>query len=158
MSLGLLRIVRRVPRKGRAIRTYRAVADSFFAPLHSLPDTTLEELLENGDADPRRRVARGMVAAMREAPTFLDWGVHVTVGDAGDLSVSIGPAEPDWQPARLLEGGAPAVVSSWVPLRLGFEDAKALQRELFDLIGRYSARTGPQEYLLGIALTPAPEE
>ncbi len=41
-----------------------------------------------------------------------------------------------------------------MPLELSYEDAKTLQRELFELIGRYAGREGPDTYLLGLQLAP----
>ena len=156
-ALGLLEVARTVPRKGRALRLYRARSTHFFVPFTALAERTVEELLAEGDAEMRRRAARSTAAAMRDARLPLRMGIHVHLDAAGAPSVALGPADRDWSPQRLLAPGVPAIASAWAPLRLDFEDAKALQRELFELIGRYAAKRGAQPYLLGVQLAPTPE-
>jgi hypothetical protein len=157
VELGLLQPTRTVPRKGRALTLYRARASHFFAPLDALPKRTAEDFLAEGDEPTRRRVARSVARVMLALPRDLRMGLHVRLDDEGRPSVGLGPEERGWRPAKMLDAEVPAIVSSWMPLRLGFEDAKALQRELFDLIERYAGRGGPDAYLLGLQLAPVDE-
>lgn len=153
VRLGLLEIARREPRKGRAINHYRA-ALAFFVPVDVLPHTTTEELYERSDAPLRRQIARSMIEALYESGSFRDWGVLVRRDAGGNPQLGLAPRSADWNFGRLLESDAPALLSSWMPLTLDFEDAKALQAELFALIEKYAPRQGSQRYLLGVALAP----
>lgn len=154
VDAGLVDLSRTVPRKGRALKLYRATADRFFVPLDALPEQTAEEFLTQGDEPTRLLMARSVSRVLRELPDHLQMGLHVSAAPDGKPSVGLGPAEPDWQPDGMLEPGVPAILSSWMPLRLGYADAKALQREMFELIERYAHRDGPDDYLLGLQLAP----
>lgn len=153
---GLVRVVRLLERKGRAIRTYQASASAYFVPLTAVPDATVEQLLEQGDAGPRKRVTEGLAAALKDATLTIQFGIHVRLDPSGEPSIGLGPQDADWQPQHLLDAAAPALLTSWVSLQLDFADAKALQRELFDLIARYAALGGAQSYLMGVSLVPTP--
>lgn len=154
VDAGLLEVARTVPRNGRALKLYRAAADRFFVPLEALPEQTAEEFLGRGDEATRTRMARNVARVLRDLPRHLRMGLHVGASDDGRPNIGLGPAEPDWRADGMLEPGVPAIVSSWMPLHLGYDDAKALQRELFALIGRYADRHGPDAYLLGLQLAP----
>lgn len=158
VEVGLLELSRTVPRKGRALKLYRSTADRFFVPLDALPEQTAEEFLAQGDEPARRSLARSVAKVLRELPVHLQMGLHVAAAPDGKPSIGLGPAEPEWRVDGMLEPGVPAILSSWMPLRLGHEDAKALQRELFDLIGRYSGRSGSDDYLLGVQLAPVDKD
>ena len=45
------------------------------------------------------------------------------------------------------------MVSGWNPIQLDFEDAKAMQRELVEVMLRYMEKGGNRTYLLGLFLT-----
>lgn len=154
VDLGLLELTRTVPRKGRSLKLYRTTADRFFVPLDALPERTAEEFLADGDEPTRRRLARSVARVLRELPVHLQMGLHVGRAPDGRPSIGLGPADPGWRPDGMLVPGVPAILSSWMPLRLAYDDAKALQRELFELIGRYAGRNGPDAYLLGLQLAP----
>ncbi len=153
--LGLLRVVRLLERKGRAIRTYQASSSAYFVPLTAVPDATVEELLERGEAGPRQRATEGFAAALKDAALAVRFGVHVRLDD-GEPSISLGPEDANWRPERFLDAAAPALLMSWTSLNLDFADAKALQRELFEVIARYSVLGGAQTYLMGVSLVPTP--
>lgn len=56
--------------------------------------------------------------------------------------------------ANLLDDEAPAVASYFAETELDDESAKQLQRELFDLLGRYERRGEGKRYLLRLGLAP----
>ena len=57
-----------------------------------------------------------------------------------------------------LERGAPAVLSSWRDaVYLDFEDAKALQREMFRLLKTYLQKRGTQRYIVRLGMVPLEE-
>ena len=153
MKLGILEETRKEPRKGRAISYYRA-APAFFVPLKVIPNRTTEDLLMEADAAMRKQVVESMTRALYEAVSFQDWGMLVQADPNGKAQLGLVPPSHDWGFEKLLSPDAPALLSSWLPLRLEFEDAKALQQELFGLIEAYAQKQGPNAYLLGLALAP----
>lgn len=154
LEADLLETARTVPRKGRALRYYRARADHFFVPLSAIPERTVEEWLAEGDAAMRGRIVRGLARAMRDPQAPLRMGIHVRRDPTGAPDIGIGPNEADWRARGLLDPAVPAIVSAWAPLQLEFDDAKRLQRELFDVLERYRDLRGAQRYVLGLALAP----
>lgn len=80
------------------------------------------------------------------------WGVRVWRDDGGEVRVT--PATSPEGPLDATAAMMPAVLAELLPdLRLDREDAKALQRDLMDLIARYSGRGG-EPYFLRLMLTP----
>ena len=53
VELGLLTVVREEPRRGKAVKVYRASAEDFFVPFDVMASSSLEELLVNllGDTE-----------------------------------------------------------------------------------------------------------
>ena len=153
VKLDILYETRKQARKGRAVTYYRA-ASAFFVPVDVLPNQTTEELLGQADVPMREQIARSMTRALYEASPFQNWGVLVGRDSSGNARLGLAPPGADWAFENLLAPGAPALVSSWMPLELEFEDAKALQAELFSLINKYAQKGGSQTYLLGLALSP----
>jgi hypothetical protein len=151
-KLGLVRVSRLEPRPGRAIRHYRATADLFFVPLDALPLQTVEDLLERVHAHHQRELERDLAAVLRDAGLSGEWGFRVHASPSGRISSDLA-VDPE-RPYDPRDPGGPAALDGWVNLRLGFEDAKALQRDLVELLGRYQARRGAQAYTLRVALAP----
>ncbi len=155
VRIGLLGVVREEPRKGRAVKVYRAVADGFFVPYTASPFHTPEAWLVADYAGREEQLARGAMRAglawgeARGTPTF---GKRVFKRPDGvleaDFAFSFGAG------ADLLEAEAPAVMSYFVETDLDEESAKQLQRELFDLLGRYERRGEGKRYLLRLGLAP----
>ncbi len=155
VRLGLLKVVREEPRKGRAVKVYRTVADGFFVAYTASPFYTPEAWLVADYAERERQLARGTMRAglawgeARGTPTF---GKRVFKrpdgGVEADFAFSFGAG------ADLLEAGAPAVASYFVETDLDEESAKQLQQELYDLLGRYERRGEGKRYLLRLGLAP----
>lgn len=153
-SVGLLRTDRVERRAGSPLSYYRAVADTFFVPFEATTAETLQALLKGWEEPWLSMFHVGYAFALEQAGP--DWGVRVWRDDAGEVRVTpaVSPKEP-WEAAA---PATPAVLDELVPdLRLGREDAKALQRDLLDLLGRYSGRGG-EPYFLRLMLTPLPEQ
>lgn len=155
---GLLELTRIERRAGSAIRHYRAVSDAFFVPYDLTPLETPEALLEREHAPRQRRLERSLVHAGRSQfdgrgqPAF---GVRVVL-EGAQLVVrnALGP-DTDW---NFLSSQTPAIVDLWAEdVRLEFEDAKALQAEMCDLLKRYRALSGPQGYIVRVAMAPLDE-
>ncbi len=156
VAAGVLAEVGRRPRRGRPIRLYRAVADVFFVPFEASPAGTLEEALAEREAWAQRLLRRSVVRARREA--LGAWGTRIYRDERGRVQVQMA-VRPDAN-ATTLDPGGPAVLSAWRDrLELDYEDAKELQRELFDLLLRYQRRRGAQRYVAHLGLAPvAPDD
>ncbi len=148
-GLNLIEITRTEARAGRAIRHYRTVADAFFIPFRTHPP---ERISGQNWALHQALFRRGLDRLYREE-RFVeqDWGVVTAIAPNGSVYLEIASASGRAWADLMAEG--PAVVSGWHAVYLGIEDAKALQRELDDVLARYLKKRGPRKYLLGAFLT-----
>lgn len=154
LRLGLLVVAEERPRRGRAVKLYRTPADLFFVPFEATAADSLEAALAERDAYWERLLRRNVVRARREA--LGTWGTRVYRDVRGRLQVqtAITP-EAD---ATTLDADAPAALSSWRDsVTLDFHDAKALQREMYDLLLRYEQKQGAQRYIVRLGLAPVRE-
>jgi DNA-binding Lrp family transcriptional regulator len=149
LKLGLLEVAEIVPRAGRPIRLYRTTADVFFVPFEATGADSLESAIAERDVDHERLLRRNVVRARREA--FGSWGTRIYRDARGRLQVQTA-LSPDAN-VTLLDDDMPVALSAWRDqLYLDFADAKALQRELFDLVLRYGRRSGAQRYIVHVGL------
>lgn len=156
-ELGLLEVVREVPRRGRAVKMYRSTAEAFFVPFHLTPSETLGRMLSNlsaaGEARFHREAARALQA---DTPV---WGLYLTRGHDGHVEIVLAPSDrgytQNYQDA-FFGPDAPAVFCGDGQVRLDFEAAKAFQKDLVDLFKRYRQQdTGKgQLYAYRLGLTP----
>lgn len=154
MELGLVEVVREEPRHGRARKVYRTTADLFFVPFEATTADSLESALAERDAYWERLLRRNVVRTRMEA--MGTWGTRVYRDARGRLQVHTA-VTPDAN-ATTLDPHMPAVLSSWRDsVRLDFEDAKALQREMFELLLRYQQKDGAQRYILRLGMAPVEE-
>lgn len=160
VDLGLLEFTRTRPRRGRPLRCYRATAGGFFVPFELTRSGTLEALLIEQERPWTERLYRDLIRAGAPALGGLHaWGLCVSAsGEAPRLNFAPDPRLTADVGASLLRPDAPALWTGWAVLKLDFADAKALQRELAALIGRYGDRRGGQEYLVRLALAPTREQ
>jgi DNA-binding Lrp family transcriptional regulator len=156
LDAGLLEVVETVPRRGRPIRRYRAVAEVFFVPFEASAADDLESALAEREAWVERLLRRAVVRARREALGV--WGTRIYADERGRGQVQMA-VRPDAD-ASTLDPGGPAVLSAWRDgLELDYPDAKALQRELYELLLRYQRKRGAQRYVVHLGLAPvAPDE
>ena len=151
VELGLVEVVREKPRKGRAVKVYRSRAEVFFVPFEATSAESLEAQLAERDAYYEALLRRQVVRARMEA--FPTWGTRIYRDARGRLQVQT--AVNPFENVTALEDGAPAVLSAWRDgLMLDYGDAKALQRELFELLLRYQRKAGSQRYVLRLGLAP----
>ncbi|CAM3832662.1 hypothetical protein [Deinococcus frigens] len=142
---------------GRAARRYRTSAPHYFVSFAQIPRLTLDALFERAEAIPLETLHRNLLALSHGAfPGLHQWGLWVEPAVGGRIEVRVGPAERAVSSVQALlrEAHGPAALMCWLPLQLDFQDAKAFQRELGDLIERYQDRRGAQPYLARIAMTP----
>jgi len=149
---GLLRVAGTRQRKGRPITLY-AAAEEIRAPLALLPYDDVRSFFGLVD-DGLRQVFLASLAQLADRSGLHDWVVRL-YRDDGALRLDLAPGDGAWDPAVLLSHRAPAVAFNWVPVSLDDASAKDLQRELYELLGRYAGRPGAPTHLMGLFLTPA---
>jgi hypothetical protein len=152
----LLQLVRTKRRRGSSIKFYRASANTFFVPFPVTPYAQPEDLLLREYEPLHRRLLAGFIEAGIEfvgIRSVNDFGLSVQLGQGGlcvnhgpnpRLGLTVNPAVPD----------APAILNQWEDLKLNFEDAKVLQREMMTLLERYRAKSGSGTYLAHVGLSP----
>ncbi len=151
LELGLLEVTGAVRRNGRPMKLYRTVADVFFVPFEATRSDSLEAALAERDSYWEALLRRNVVKSRLES--FGNWGTRIYRDERGRLQVQTA-VTPDAN-ATTLHPAAPAVFSAWRDaVMLDFEDAKALQRELFELLTRYQRLNGSQRYVLRLAMAP----
>ena len=155
LELGLVRVVREQPRKGRSLKLYSAAVERFFVPYEVMSHATREALQMRMDRLWERKLRRSIVRARLGAVE--GWGYEVYRDDSGALWVhpATGPGErlSSSQPSH------PATINLWSEaLLLDFEDAKAFQAKLYTLFDEYKAKRGSQPYLFRLGLAPVQKE
>lgn len=120
-------------------------------PFEATDAESLEEALAERDRLFEELLRRNVVKARLD--TMGAWGTRIYRDARGRLQVQT--ALTPRSNVTSLDPQAPAVLSAWRDsLTLDFEDAKALQRELFDLLQRYLAKSGAQRYVVHLAMAP----
>lgn len=151
VRLGLLEVLREEPRQGRAVKVYRSTADGFFVPFEATSAESLEAALAERDAYWQALLRHNVVRARLEKVGT--YGTRIYRDARGRLQVQM--ALTPEQNTTTLAPDDPAVLSAWRDaVYLDFEDAKALQREMFDLLKRYQQKRGAQRYIVRLGLAP----
>lgn len=151
VALGLLDVVGLKQRPGRPIKHYRTSADSFFVPYEATTAETLESLMAERDSYYETLLRQGVVTTrIHDIGT---WGTRIYRDDKGRLQIQTA-VTPDHN-YTMIDPDRPAVISAWRDsVYLDFADAKALQREMFDLLERYQQKEGAQRYIIRLGLAP----
>ncbi len=153
----LLLLVRTQKRRGSSTKIYRASADTFFVPFPVTPYAHPEDLLlrEFGPLH-RKFVANFLLAGIELVgmESVNDFGLHVRL-EHNALTVTHGPNPRKALTMNSSALHAPALVNVWQDLKLNFEDAKALQRDMIMLLERYSKKSGSGDYFAHVGLAPA---
>ena len=153
--LGLIGVDSVSQRSGRPVKHYRSISDRFFVPFGIVPEATLEAVLETSGAHFRKEMLKAQSRATHE---FLSmhpaghWGLHIGLDAKGHIDVSLSDSSgnvPD-----LNDPDLPAIIDGSPTLHLEPSEARALRRELFELIQKYDHRGGSRKYLLHLALAP----
>jgi hypothetical protein len=154
VDAGLLQVVAERSRRGRPVRLYETVAETFFVPFEATSADTLEEALTTREAWIERTFKHAVVKARWEA--LGPWGTRIYRDAAGTLQVQMA-VRPDAD-ASTLDDHEPAVLSAWRDgVYLDFDDAKALQRELYRLLESYLGRGGAHRYVVHVGMAPLDE-
>jgi hypothetical protein len=153
-NLGLLEVTRLEARAGRGIKHYQSSATGFFVPFVA---TTFEgfsgfvrmqmqpyfvafmDLLARSGGD--------LVQNIEEA------GMRV-FNAGGYISTDLSPRGQGFDFAEFLQPDAPALMSSFIELRLSHSDAKKLQHEMLELLERYANLGGTEHHIAHLGLVP----
>jgi hypothetical protein len=155
LDLGLLEVARELPRGGRPVKLYRSVAEIFFVPFDATSADTLETALAERDAYWEGLLRRHVVSARSEQ--LGSWGTRIYRDQRGRLQVQT--ALDAHRNTTSLDEGDPAILSAWRDrVYLDYPDAKALQRELFELLLRYQRKGGSQRYVVRAGMAPVNED
>ncbi|WP_412027064.1 hypothetical protein [Deinococcus yunweiensis] len=153
VAAGLATESRAEPRRGRPIRHYRATSGAYLVPYDATPLTSVEELVGLHETDFTRRFLSAVVASGRRlVVNERDIGLRV-YRDGDEICVDITPRAGEFDFEEFMHPDAPVLMLKWGELHLSVEDAKAMQRELYELYARYAARPGPERYLFRLGLT-----
>jgi predicted transcriptional regulator len=145
---GLIRTVRLERRDGRPIRFYRASAKHFFVPISLVP---IEQVMQIVNGEFEQRFAEQFVHATW-GDLGADSGIQIWEGKHGIRCLLVQKPHQVITPLALEYSATYGMWHQWL---LNFEDAKALQQELFALSEKYSRReNGSQKYLVRLAMTP----
>lgn len=146
-DVGLLEVVAETPRKGRAIKRYRAIATEFVVPAEVLPSGHFERVMRRSNDE----MTEALVAAAPE------WVL------AGDFRIHASSPTRSSQDRMLRGGGHRGEVthqSMW-RVRITEDEARELAQELNALRDRWIARSRDESdltpYQLSIALAPMPD-
>ena len=154
VRLGLLEVAREVPRAGRATKRYRTTAEAFFVPFEATSAESFEAALAEREAYWETTLRTAVVRARQEA--FPSWGTRIYRDERGRLQIQMA-ITPDRNTDPLAPESPPALSAWRDQVHLDYADAKALQRELFELLLRYQAKGGAQRYIVHVGLAPLVE-
>ena len=151
MALGLLEIAREEPRKGRAIKIYRATSSNYFIPFGATSAETVETLFTQLRAKTSALFHHNVARSYLEVD---DIGLRLRARGK-KLSVEFDTPDGSFLARDDNAPDFPAVFTSDNVIHLEFSRAKALQRDLEALLRKYSSDEGSgQDYLLVLGLTP----
>ena len=155
---GLLEVVERVPRAGRAIKRYRSTADEFFIPNTVGP---LMMFYKENEQNFQELLWQAMSEALEAKDELMgEWGFRV--GRPRGIKIAVAGARSKDRDWNFLEE-EPIILSLWRKLRLTHDEARELQHKLWDIVAYYDERNERgegeegEEYFLRVAMAPLPE-
>ena len=152
---GLLEVRSVQPRAGRAVKRYRAVHDAWFVPFEALPYADLEETFLELHVGHAHVIARAAAHALQRS----EWsGYRIERNEDGRLWMRGVRGDGSGFGIAAVDAGA---TDAMVELRLTPEDARRLNRELTELVTRYTALDrsdeGPTNRIVMLASVPVEE-
>ena len=144
VAAGLIVHLEDVPRAGKAMPRYRAIARELAVPFHAIPFDRRVALLDEGRTRLLRRFLDGVDEAMAASGTF---SLGFSGRDGGGMAIGMIDGPDD---------GDRAYTDGWTALRLDEAAANAFARELESLLERYGEMTGPKRYIAHVGLAPDP--
>jgi predicted transcriptional regulator len=165
-NLGLIKVSKATPRRGRPQKHYRAVADRFFVPYNTIGSDTLEDFLLEQDDRVRRVLFRCLSAHMQEIlgdESRPGRVIRRSPGTLENLGRMLAYSVANLQeanlekPTPLLSSENSLGWSDYAAITLDRESALELRRELTALFAKYSKPHGKQQFLFRSALAPVRE-
>lgn len=155
LQAGLLEVVGLEARRGRPVKYYQARARAFRFALDLVPQSVLEGLANH--LSWKQNFEQGLAQARSGQGEYEE---HLTVYlDPDGLLIWGSSADKQAEQTQFLSDDYPAVLNLWSGgLRLDKAEAKAMQRELWELYERYAHRRGTGKYILHLGLVSAPEK
>lgn len=148
LDLGLIEVVRVVPRAGRALQYYKSTGAEFFIPVEMTRSGLVEDVLR----DARRYHDRLLTANIATALGQRD-GLGIVVFRNGQDQVQTMLAFAPGAPAPT--GAQNDVFDFFIPhLKLDPSAAEGFRVELAELVERYAKKGGRSDYLLHIGFVP----
>ena len=154
---GLLEVVECVPRAGRAIKRYRSTADEFFIPNTVGP---LMMFYKENEQNFQKLLWQAMSEALEAKDELMgEWGFKV--GKPLGMKIAVAGARSNNRDWNILEEN-PILLPYWRRLKLTHDEARALQRKLWEIVSYYDERDERgegqegEEYLLRVAMAPLP--
>ncbi|GGK40075.1 hypothetical protein GCM10008955_37280 [Deinococcus malanensis] len=159
VRLGLLHAVREEPRRGRPVKIYRSVGARLFVPYTATPAVDLLEVLVQERHTHEKQFQTAMLEVMRRAHSEEGWGMLLYREGEGVYGYDTVSGQEPW---HSLSPHEPAVLDYTLKTRpLTHTQAKALQRELLEVLARHSraaSGTDGAPYLVRLALAPLPPD
>ncbi len=155
--LGLLEVSGTLPRRGRALKLYRATAERFFVPFSHTSAEDLAAFVRHIDALWYSQLVEGLVQAWTDEADAPHWGLNITKSDEGLLLFGFSRNSKLHHDGALYS--ASGVIYLWdTRFNLSEEDVHALHGELKEVLTRYrDKRSGPRQ-VLRLALAPQPPD
>ncbi|MDX2005607.1 MAG: ArsR family transcriptional regulator [Meiothermus sp.] len=151
---GMLEVAEVQGRRGRPIKHYRATAAAFQVATRLVPSRILEALENQISWKVGFEQALEQVTEDRHYPDQ----VVMYYLEADDILVWSDRPEGKLEAPAVLADDAPAVLNHWSgAVYLDKADAKAFQRELWELYERYAHRQGREKYRVHLGLAPSPK-
>jgi DNA-binding transcriptional ArsR family regulator len=150
LRVGLLEVKRTEARQGRSIKYYRAISDAFFLPLEVTPFADLEERLKADHEKRHELIIHNTARVLREVKGE---GRRIFRARNGKIMTESVAHSSSSDP--LDDPTGPAAINSDLGVRLTYQEAKALQQELYNIVKRYQepGQEGSR-YLLAVTLLP----
>ncbi len=147
LKAGLITVVRREPRAGKAIPIYRAASDEFQIPLEAMPAGVRDEFLNGG----RRHMFEEFTKAVDEiAQKYLRGGLRVRCHPERGVELNF------------LDSDGPLPVSvteAWASVALTDDEAREIQATLDALSAKINTNAegpGRRQYVMVLGLAPKP--
>lgn len=143
LGFGLLELAFTRPRRGRALKHYRASAKSFFVPFRASSYPSMEDFIARTEEAWSKRLLRSLAKQATEAEGTEHLCLQIRYQDGFLIHSLVFDPRLD-VPSPLLPERA---VSSWdTKLYLSEDDAQALAEELQVVVARYrDHRSGPRQ-------------
>lgn len=150
LAFGLLELAFESPRRGRALKHYRASAKTFFVPFRASPHASVQDFISKGQEAWSQRLMRSVAKEATEAEGAAQLCLQIGYQD-GFIMHGLA-LDPRLETPPLPPGRAVSVWDS--SLYLSEDDARRLAEELQAVLGRYRDKRSGRRRLVHLAVAP----